>query len=253
MKLFSLLLCCLSARAALPVLDVPPAPCAPVIDGDTTDACWRAAALIPRLSPALGANTAAETNLQETVVRVLWTNDFLFVAFDCVDNEVFSSGTMKHDDDIYKEDVVEIFLDGVGDGRQYIEIQIAPDGTNLDLMYLFTSAITNAPDGRVAESILRHERWGFREWEMKGLQTAARKTERGWSAEAAIPAAQIVRRLGESEFKTGMEIRVQFMRYDHDPVEAGSATRRIIQQNWSPVIHGNPHNSPSLFGVLRLK
>ena len=243
---------CATALPALPVLDVPSAPSAPNIDGDLSDTCWRDAALIPSLSPASGAVGVADTNLQETEVRVLWTNGFLFVAFDCVDDEVLTSGTMKHDDDIYKEDVVEIFIDGIGDGRQFVEIQIAPDGTNLDLMYLFTAAITNDADGRVAGSILRHERWSFREWEMAGLETAARKTERGWSAEAAIPAAQIVKRLGEKEFKAGMEIRVQFVRYDHVPVETGSEKRRIIQQNWSPVIHGNPHNSPKLFGRVRL-
>ena len=242
----------LAARAEIPSLDVPFTKAAPVIDGDISDDCWRDAAVITRLRPALGAAGAADTDLQETVARVLWTSDFLFVAFDCVDDEVYTTGTMRHDDDIYKEDVVEIFIDGVGDGRQYIEVQIAPDGTNLDLMYVYTSAITNAPDGRVEMPILLKDRWDFREWEMAGLVTAARKTERGWSAEAALPAKDIVRRLGETGFKPGMELRVQFARYDWVPIGEGSIERRIIQQTWNPVILGNPHNAPGLFGVLRL-
>ena len=242
----------LAARAERPTLDVPRAKTAPVIDGDLSDACWRDAAVITRLRPAMGATSDADTNPQETTVRVLWSDSHLFVAFDCVDADVFTTGALGHDDNLYTEDVVEIFIDGVGDGRQYIEIQIAPDGANLDLMYVYTSAITNAPDGRVAESILRRDRWGFREWEMEGLQTAARRAGRGWFAEAALPAKDIVRRLGETQFKPGMEPRVQFARYDHVPAGEDPGTRRIIQQTWNPVVHGNPHNSPGLFGVLKL-
>ena len=245
--LFALLGAC-SLHAETPVLDVPFATLAPVVDGDTSDDVWRAAAVLTPLSQARDTRDT----LQETTVRALWSGDFLHVAFDCVDDAVFTTGALRHDDDIYKEDVVEIFIDGGGDGRQFIEVQVAPDGTNLDLMYVFSSAITNAPDGRVEENILRRERWGFREWEMAGLVTAARKTPRGWSAEIALPAAQITRRLGETKFKAGMNLRAQFVRYDHDPVAEGAAERRIIQQTWTPVVHGNPHNSPSLFGILHL-
>ena len=245
-----------SSVADLPVphqLRVYPAVSAPVIDGDLSDSCWESAATIPTLFPARGVTGAS---LQSTIVKAVWTNDFLYVAFDCVDAEVWSSGQLKHDDNIYTEDVVEIFIDGKGDQRQYIEIQIAPDGTNLDLMYVFSHSgeMEHTADGRVVDAISRRDRWGFREWEMVGLKTAARKTERGWTAEAALPAAQIVRRLGVKEFASGMELRVQFMRYDHVPVVESddSSKRRIIQQNWVPVVHGNPHNSPALFGTLKL-
>ena len=238
-------------RATVPALNVRYAESVPVIDGDLSDECWREAALVPNFKPAIGA-AGSDTNLQETTVRVLWTEEFLYVAFDCVDADVYFSGTLKHDDNIYTEDVAEIFLDGAGDGRQFAEIQIAPDGTNLDMMYVFTSAIETAPDGRIAESILRRERWGFREWEMNGLKTAAGKTPGGWSAEAAIPAKDIVKRSGEKTFMPGMKIRAQFVRYDHVPAEDGSDERRIVQQTWSPVMHGNPHNSPLLFGELIL-
>jgi len=43
------------------------------------------------------------------------------------------------------------------------------------------------------------------------------------------------------------------VRYDDDPIEEGSDQRRLIQQNWSPVVYGNPHNSPALFGILKLE
>jgi hypothetical protein len=231
-------------------LTVPRTATAPTIDGDTSDAAWQKAAIIPGLLPARKATAPVDLAIQPTTVRALWDTNALYVAFDCADDEVYSSGTLKHDDDIYKEDVVEVFLDGRGDGRQYVEIQVGPTGVNLDLMYVLTSEAEQGPDLRLSSRVMKTERWGFREWEMTGLQTAARKTDRGWSAEFAIPAESVMKRRGSKTFFP-TEIRAHFMRYDWIPVE-GKTTRRLVQQNWSPVIHGNPHNTPSRMGRLVL-
>lgn len=240
----------IGADAALPRLDVPRATAAPVIDGDTTDAIWGRAARIDELLPAANAGPA-DRDLQPTVVRVLWDTNALYVAFDCVDAEVFSTGTMKHDDLVYQEDVVEVFLDGLGDGRQFVEIQVAPDGTTFDMMYLMTAEMRLAPDGRIAPDVAQRDRWGFLEWDLPGLRAAAKRTERGWSAELAIPPGPVMRRRGSRVFLPG-EIRAHFIRYDHVPVP-GKTARRLVQQNWSPVLHGNPHNTPSRMGVLSLR
>jgi hypothetical protein len=234
----------------LPALTVPRTATAPVIDGDTSDAAWKQASVIPGLLPALKANSKADLDIQSTTVRVLWDEQNLYVAFDCTDDEVYSTGTLKHDDDIYKEDVCEVFLDGKGDGRQYVEIQVGPTGVNLDLMYLISSEAELGPDLRLSPRVMSRERWAFREWEMAGLKTAAKKTDSGWSAELAIPAESIMKRQGSKTFMP-TEIRAHFMRYDWIPV-AGEEERRLIQQNWSPVPHGNPHNTPALMGRLLL-
>lgn len=234
----------------LPTLTVPRTATAPTIDGDISDAVWKQAACIPGLLPARKATSKTDVEIQPTTVRVLWDEDFLYVAFDCTDDEVYSTGTLKHDDDIYSEDVCEVFLDGKGDGRQYVEIQVGPTGVNLDLMYLLSSEAELGPDLRLSSRVMSQERWGFREWEMAGLKTAAQKTDIGWSAELAIPAETIMKRQGSKIFMP-TEIRAHFMRYDWIP-EAGKETRRLIQQNWSPVLHGNPHNSPALMGRLML-
>lgn len=238
-----------AAAAPLPALAVPRTATPPLIDGDTSDAVWRQAAVIARLLPA--ADAGAEANgIQPTTVRLLWDARHLYVAFDCTDDEVHSTGTLRHDDDLHTEDVVEVFLDGVGDGRQFVEIQVAPDGTNLDLMYVYSAPPRTGADMRVAADIIATDRWRFREWEMPGLKTAARRTKGGWSAELAIPAAPVMRRRGETGFVPG-EIRAHFMRYDHVPVQDGSA-RRLVQQNWVPLPAGNPHNTPALMGRLLL-
>ena len=208
------------------------------------------AARIDGLRPALDAVPDAP-DPQPTAVRVLWNENFLYVAFDCVDDEVFHTGTLRHDADLYKEDVVEVFLDGRGDGRQFVELQVAPDGTNLDLMYVYSADVRPGADGRIDAAIIRSDRWGFREWEMDGLRTAARRTPSGWSAELAIPAAPVVRRLGLSSLEAGLSLRAHFVRYDHlYPKDGGDYV--LIQQTWNPVLTGNPHNSPFQMGTLLL-
>lgn len=234
---------------SLPRLDVPHAAAAPTIDGDTSDPAWTQAATLPALLPAAKASGRA-LELQPTTVRVLWDAALLYVAFDCTDDEVFSTGTLRHDDDLYKEDVCEVFLDGFGDGRQYVEVQVSPTGENLDLMYLLTAEAEQGPDGRLSPEVMKTDRWGFREWTLEGLRTAARRTDRGWSAEFAIPAGPVMKRQGSPAFQP-TEIRAQFMRYDWIPVE-GKADRLLLQQNWSPVLHGNPHNTPAAMGRLIL-
>lgn len=235
---------------ALPSLLVPPTSTAPKIDGDTSDEPWKHAAVISELRPALNATAKADTTIQPTTVRVLWDERNLYVAFDCIDGDVFSSGTMKHDDDIYKEDVCEVFLDGKGDGRQMVEIQVGPTGENLDLMYLLTADPEERPDRRLSERVIKTDRWGFREWEMLGLKTAAIKTATGWSAEFSISSESIMKRLGSTTFHPEL-IRANFMRYDWVR-EEGREERRLVQQNWSPVLTGNPHNTPVLMGRLVL-
>ncbi|MGI5869525.1 MAG: carbohydrate-binding family 9-like protein [Kiritimatiellia bacterium] len=235
---------------APPALTVPRTEAAPIIDGDISDAVWRKAALIPRLSPARDATSKADLAIQPTTVRALWDERNLYVAFECTDDEVFSTGTLKHDDDIYTEDVCEVFVDGKGDGRQYVEIQVGPTGVNLDLMHLLTAEAEQGPDLRLSSRVMKKDRWAFREWEMPGLQTAAKTTAFGWSAELAIPAGPIMKRRGATTFMPA-ELRAHFMRYDWIK-EEGRDERRLIQQNWSPVPHGNPHNSPGLMGRLLL-
>ncbi|MCG3147894.1 MAG: hypothetical protein PCFJNLEI_01335 [Verrucomicrobiae bacterium] len=225
----------------LPALAVPRSPTPPVIDGNLGDECWQRAAVIPSLLPAYQHTVPP----QPTTVRVLWDAKNLYFSFDCVDADVFCTGTKRHDDALYEEDVCEVFIDGFGDGRQFIEIQVNPAGVNLDLMYLFTKAAEYTPEMRFTPQLCDTDRWKFLEWDLPGLRTAARRTATGWSAELAIPAPPIMKRLGRTDFFS-TTIRANFVRYDW-------AGKELQQQSWSTVLLGNPHNSPARMGHLHLK
>lgn len=78
----------------------------------------------------------------------------------------------------------------------------------------------------------------------------AHGTATGWSAEFSISSESIMKRLGSTTFHPEL-IRANFMRYDWVR-EEGREERRLVQQNWSPVLTGNPHNTPVLMGRLVL-
>ena len=232
------------APKPLPVVSVPRLSSPPAIDGDTSDPAWAAAAVIDGLQPPLDPVPGASA-LQRTSVRIAWEPTALYVAFECADSDVLCSGTMRRDDDLSREDAVEVFLDPVGDGRAFFEFQVAPDGTVFDAVHLYTATPETLGDGRIRPEIAKTDRWSMREWDLPDYEAAAKRTPDGWTAELRIPAAPLMRRLGRERLDKRVAPRAQFVRCDHD----GPA---FFQQYWSPCMHGNPHNSPARFGTLRL-
>lgn len=221
----------------------------PKVDGVLSEDEWRDAAILEGFQPATNASGVSLAG-KKTRVRLLWTPAFLYVAFECEDADVYCTGTLGNDAELYKEDVCEVFLDGVGDGRQFIELQVSPAGAHFDNLFVYSCEVESGEDGRILPHLIATQRWSFPEWSMKGLETAAGRTEDGWCAELAIPAPDIVKRKGEKQFSAGGTIRANFVRYDHEPAADGG--RSLIQQSWVPVLLGNPHNSPARMGALRL-
>lgn len=233
-----------------PTLTVPRAAEAPGIDGRLDETAWTQAAVIPSLLPPRGQQASAD--IQPTEIRLLWDATGMHLAFRCLDDEIYASGTIPHDGDVYREDVCEVFLDAKGDGRQWIEIQVNPLNQTLDLMSLNVGDTASLPNGRLASTT---DLFSFRGWEAEGLRTAAGRLtegdrEIGWTVEMTIPATALTKRLGVKELQPGA-MRANFIRYDHRLPQSGTQ-RRLVQQNWAPVVHGCPHISPSAMGFLIL-
>lgn len=240
-----------SSSDIVPVLEVPRARVAPTVDGRIEDEAWKRSAVIAGLFPATDAGGDARLANLPTTVRVLWDPQFLYVAFECADDEVYGTGEARARDQLYMEDVCEVFLEGVGDGRQIFEVQSSPRGRNYTVLYLYTRDSEYSAGNRLAQEYCRTDRWKFPGWEAPGLKTAGRsRVGKGWTVEMAIPAGPVVKRLGsETFFPT--ELRANFVRYDWPP-SGGDGKRELLQQTWSPVLKGCPHISPSRMGRLRL-
>jgi len=111
-----------------------------------------------------------------TWFRACWDPLALHVRFDAVDPAPWHTMTSR-DDHIWEEEVVEIFLDADGSGRNYAELEISPANVVCDL--------------RVAAP------WpslkSFTEWDWEGLTTdvvplrGAQGVIDGWTALARLP------------------------------------------------------------------
>jgi hypothetical protein len=111
---------------------------------------------------------------QGTQVRVGASATALRVLFACDDREPWATLTQR-DAPLYTEEVVELFVDPMGDLESYFEIEVNPLNAVLDL-------------------VLRRNRSGYAKnfaWNCAGLRTAVRRTPLGWNAELEIPFASV--------------------------------------------------------------
>lgn len=143
-----------------------------------------------KLDPALGyAHTEfwekiPATPLLDTVTgrmprqpswfKTAWDESELRVIFHCEDERAWAT-LRERDAALYEEEVVEVFLDPVGDLESYFEIEVNPLNAVCDL-------------------VLRRTRSGYRKdfaWDCNGLRTAVTKDAQSWSAELSIPFASL--------------------------------------------------------------
>ncbi|MBL8949988.1 MAG: carbohydrate-binding family 9-like protein [Myxococcaceae bacterium] len=211
----------------LPEYKTPRTAKAPVIDGKVNDDVWKAA---PEVT--LTASYDGRPVSRKTTARILWDEQFLYVAFDCEDPDVWGTKRNK-DDDIYNEDAVEVFVNASGDLANYNELQVSPHNVNFDAR--FVSRRSDLPTAMKWES---------------GMTTAVdvRGTldddtaDQGWSAEMKIPIANLAN-VPHAPQK-GDVWRFNLYRLEH-------LKRRteIEGQSFSPLFVGDFHALPR-FGKL---
>lgn len=99
------------------------------IDGKLDEQVWTDAKATDNFV-ILGDNqTVPKTN---TWAKLLWDDTYLYVAFYCVDVNLVATYTDR-DDPLYKEDVVEVYIDPDGDGENYLEVEVSPTNIVFDL------------------------------------------------------------------------------------------------------------------------
>jgi len=159
---------------------------------------------------------------QRTFVKAAWDAEELRIFFEVEDTHIWATYTQR-DALLYEEEVVEVFLDPVGDLESYFEIELNPLNTVFDL-------------------VVRRNRSGFKKdfaWQCEGMRTAVTRHAGGWSAEFAIPWRSLVAELPV----VGSRWRVNFCRIDRPP-----GVERELSA-WSPTGRANFH-TPEKFGVL---
>jgi Carbohydrate family 9 binding domain-like len=159
---------------------------------------------------------------QGTEVRTAWDADELRVLFCAIDAHPWATLTQR-DAPLYTEEVLEIFLDPVGDLQSYFEFEVNPLNAVLDL-------------------VIRRNRSGLLKdftWRCAGLRTAVLRTELGWNAEFSIPFRSLI----AEPPPPGAQWRVNFCRIDRP-----DGKERELSA-WAPT--GQPRfHLPERFGHL---
>lgn len=100
-----------------------------VIDGALSEGSWQKAKATGGFFKMFN-NGKPMTNYTE--VKMVWDTFNLYVAFVVKDPDIYAVKT-QDDMPLWEEEVVEIFIDEDGDGKQYIEYEINPLNTIIDL------------------------------------------------------------------------------------------------------------------------
>ena len=163
-----------------------------------------------------------------TTVKIFWNKvrDSVCFQFYCQDNNIVS--TMKnHDDPIYKEDVVEVFISETGSLTSYKEFEVSPANVKFD------AAIYNNPD--------------------KALQVMTDWHAEGWKTDCYVNLEKSqfisVWEIPFKNFSTGTPVKGTEWRINCYRIDRNSAGQDEYTA-WSPTGKADFH-MPDSFGYLR--
>jgi cellulose/xylan binding protein with CBM9 domain len=224
----TLLLCDSGISAqSLPVYEVARVTNALNINGKLNEKAWADAAPIGRF---LNNRDGSRSEL-ETDARILYDERFIYFAFRVVDQNVWA--TMKRrDEHLWLEEVVEVFLQASPSIPNYIELEVNPLGTMLDI-YLI--------DRRKP---LHYESWNSEHlrWAVQVDGTVDGKDgDRGWSCEIALPFEDIATATHLPP-QPGDRWRMNLYRVEQKP--------KVAELAWSPTLQDDFHILPRLGEIV---
>ncbi len=213
------------ALVAPPAYECVRASAAIVVDGALDDAAWRSATWTRDFVDIVGTHDRPMPTLR-TRAKLLWDADHLYIATEVTEPRVAAT-IRRRDEQLFREQVFEVFIDPGEDGEDYLEIQINPLNTICDLAM-------NKPYRQGGKANVA--------FNLSGLRTAVRvngtvnepsDTDEGWTVEMAIPWAAI-KSLSDDTVappREGERWRVNFARMR--PVEPGQHERaRVRRDMW---------------------
>jgi hypothetical protein len=148
----------------------------PKIDGKLDDECWKKALIANdfiQFEPTLGEKPKEPTN-----VYILYDKEMLYVGFECFKNDpskLLATQT-KRDSEFFQDDFVEVFLDTYHDHRNCYSFSVNSIGTQVD------RRISNEGSIGGGDPMNDPSKAWDCAWDAK-----ATKTDKGWTAEMAIP------------------------------------------------------------------
>ena len=180
-------------------------------DGKLIEASWQSARWTEDFTDIEGNNKPVPRF--RTRVKMLWDDDFLYIAAELEEPDIRGSLTMR-DTVIFYDNDFEIFIDPDGDTREYYEIEMNALNTIWDLF--LTGPYRDGDDGKAITS-----------WDIRGLRTGVDiqgtlnkpgDTDKCWTLEVALP-WQVLKECAAngSKPKNGDQWRFNFSRVEWAP------------------------------------
>ena len=204
-----------------------------VIDGVPDEAAWQNAPIIDKFQDISGEGFPLP--LYYTQARMLWDDDYLYIAAELEEPNIWASIT-QHDEVIYQEPDFEVFLDPDNDGQNYFEMEFNALGTLFDLFLTkpyrtasgtFVNIAWNAPGVKIATHI-------------NGTLNDDSDIDQGWSVELAIPQRAVAHNF-EVPLMAGNYWRLGFSRVEWQTQNVNGKTERkqneagefLPEYNWT--------------------
>lgn len=204
------------------------------IDGKLDERSWKKAAWTSSFVDIEGHKKPLP--LQETRVKMLWDDDYLYIGAQIEEEHIWAYQDKK-DQIVYLENDFEVFIDPDGDTDNYYELEI--------------NAINNTFDLFLPKPYRKGGRAQLK-WDIKGLKSAvtvngtlndARNKDQGWFVEIAIPFASLSTENVKPVIPAdGSEWRINFSRvnWQHEVDQQGRYSRKhnaetgkiIPEYNW---------------------
>jgi len=214
--------CCLANATAvaqqLPTYEVARLTSQLKIDGDLSERAWADTTVVG----SFVNNRDGSPSTLTTEARLLYDDKFLYVAFRSVDKNVWA--TMKRrDEHLWLEEVVEVFLQANSTIPNYIELEVNPLGTMLDIYLLDT------------RKPLHYESWNSEKlrWAVRVAGTVDGKDgDREWTCEIALPLEDIATATHIPP-QPGDRWRMNLFRVERLP--------KVAELAWSPTMQDDFH------------
>lgn len=152
------------------------------IDGKLDEAAWKAAPSTGAFVDTMTGNAGGVA----TEAKLLYDNQNLYIGFQNVDSDVWAQ-LSERDAKLWTQEAVEVMIDADGNGKGYIELQVAPNGTIFD---------TFLPTYRKYEDSIDPKAKPY-SWNSKlkaavkvdGTLNKRDDQDKGWTVEMALPLA----------------------------------------------------------------
>ncbi len=217
----------LPAQDAIPTYAVPRAGGGIVVDGEL-DAAWSKAPVIEFAFP-WEQQTGAK---QKTSARLLWDDRYLYVFYECEDEDIVALYT-RRDDPTYRDDAVEIFINPrPSQETTYYGLEMNAGAVLYDYVAVMPRTF-------------------YKRFQMEGVQLAVKirgtrnvrgDKDQGWTLELAVPLVNFETLAAMP--KPGDRWRVQLNRWD------GVDPDRRLSMWVNPNVESSWPHVPSRFGWL---